>query len=137
MASGFFSNIVREPLAGQEAVLPVPRDVMHWMASPRAAVNFCIHAAEIDGEKVGPRRNLTLPGVAATVGEMIEALERVAGSEVVARIKEVPDETIIGIVDNWPKRFVAKRAESLGFQAEASFDAIIKAHIEDELGGSV
>ncbi len=136
-ASGFFSNIIREPLAGQEAVLPVSRDVMHWMASPRAAVNFCVHAAEIDGGEVGPRRNLTLPGVAATVGEMIEALERVAGSDVVARIKEVPDETIIGIVKNWPRRFEAKRVEALGFQAEDSFDAIIRAHIEDELGGSI
>src|SRR5436305_13134591 len=34
-ASGFFSNIMREPLAGEEAVLPVSEDVRHWQASPK------------------------------------------------------------------------------------------------------
>ncbi|TIS05703.1 MAG: NAD-dependent epimerase/dehydratase family protein, partial [Mesorhizobium sp.] len=87
-ASSFFSGIIREPLSGQEAILPVPR----------SAVNFLIHAAEIDGDKVGPRRNLTMPGVAVTVGEQIEALGRIAGAEVVKRIRERPDETIWAIV---------------------------------------
>src|ERR1700722_15545915 len=41
-ASGFFSSIIREPLAGQEAVLPVEESVMHWHASPRAAVGFLL-----------------------------------------------------------------------------------------------
>ena len=80
-ASGFFSGIIREPLNGQEAILPVPRSVVHTHASPRSAVNFLIHAAQIDGAAVGPRRNLTMPGVAVTVGEQIEALERIAGAE--------------------------------------------------------
>ena len=80
-ASGFFSGIIREPLNGEEAILPVPRSVVHTHASPRSAVNFLIHAAEIDGSAVGPRRNLTMPGVAVTVGEQIEALERIAGAE--------------------------------------------------------
>src|SRR5246127_114548 len=44
-ASGFFSSIIREPLSGQEAVLPVSEDVRHWFASPRAAVGFLLHAA--------------------------------------------------------------------------------------------
>ncbi|TIP56825.1 MAG: SDR family oxidoreductase, partial [Mesorhizobium sp.] len=74
-ASGFFSGIIREPLNGQEAILPVPRSVVHTHASPRSAVNFLIHAAGIDGSAVGPRRNLTMPGVAVTVGEQIDALE--------------------------------------------------------------
>jgi nucleoside-diphosphate-sugar epimerase len=134
-ASGFFSGIIREPLAGQEAILPVPRSVLHTHASPRSAVNFLIHAAEIDGDAVGPRRNLTMPGVAVTVGEQIEALERIAGSEVVKRIREQPDETIWAIVKGWPTRFEARRARALGFAAEESFDDIIRAHIEDELGG--
>ena len=80
-ASGFFSGIIREPLAGMEAILPVSRDVVHTHASPRSAVGFLIRAAEIDGAKVGPRRNLTMPGVGVTVGEQIEALERVAGAQ--------------------------------------------------------
>ncbi len=133
-ASGFFSNIIREPLAGKEAVLPVSRDVKHWMASPDSAAGFCIHAAEIEGDKVGPRRNLTLPGIAVSVGEMIEALGRIAGPEAVALIREEPDEAINVIVSNWPREFDAARAISLGFRCETSFDDIIQAHIKDTRG---
>ena len=135
-ASGFFSNIIREPLAGQEAVLPVAEDVRHWHASPRSAVGFLIHAAGIDLDLVGPRRNLTLPGLSVTVGEQIEALRRIAGANVVARIRREPDETIIRIVAGWARNFDASRARSLSFVAEQSFDEIIRAHIEDELGGN-
>jgi len=133
-ASGFFSGIIREPLNGQEAILPVPRSVVHTHASPRSAVGFLMLAAEIDGETVGPRRNLTMPGVGVTVGEQIEALERVAGSNVVSLIREVPDETIWSIVRNWPTRFESRRARELGFKAETSFDEIVKVYIEEELG---
>ena len=136
-ASSFFSGIIREPLAGQEAVLPVPRDVVHTHASPRSAVNFLIHAASIDGARVGPRRNLTMPGVGVTVQEQIDALRAVAGDKVVALIKEQPDETIWAIVKNWPTRFDAKRARDLGFEAERNFEDIIRAHIADELSGKV
>ncbi|MCO5162554.1 MAG: SDR family oxidoreductase [Mesorhizobium sp.] len=133
-ASGFFSGIIREPLNGEAAILPVPRSVVHTHASPRSAVGFLMRAAEIDGDLVGPRRNLTMPGVGVTVGEQIEALERVAGSNVVSLIREVPDETIWSIVKNWPTRFESRRARELGFEAETSFDEIVKAYIEEELG---
>ena len=136
-ASGFFSNICREPLAGKEAVLPVSDDVMHWHASPRAAVGFLIHAAAIDGAKVGPRRNLTMPGLACTVGEQIEALRKVGGEKVVARIRRERDPVIEKIVSGWPRKFDAKRATALGFRAEATFEDILKVHIEDELGGKI
>ena len=94
-ASGFFSNIIREPLAGEEAVLPVSEDVQHWHASPKSAVGFLVHAGTMDLSAMGARRNLSMPGLAATVGEQIAALERVAGKKVVSRIKRVPDPTII------------------------------------------
>ncbi len=87
-ASGFFSGIIREPLAGQEAILPVPRDVVHTHASPRSAINFLIHAAGLDGAAIGPRRNLTMPGVGVTVQEQIDALQKVAGNNVVSLIKD-------------------------------------------------
>src|SRR5262249_1757733 len=61
-ASGFFSSIIREPLSGEEAVLPVPDDLRHWHASPRAAVGFLLRAATIDGDALGHRRCLTMPG---------------------------------------------------------------------------
>lgn len=136
-ASGFFSNILREPLVGQEAVLPVSRDVRHWFASPRAAVGFLRHAAEIDTAALGWRRTLSVPGLSATVGEEIEALRRVAGDKAVGLIREEPDEKIAGMVEGWPRNFDARRAASLGFVAENSFDEIIRIHVEDELGGRI
>ncbi|MCZ8376245.1 MAG: SDR family oxidoreductase [Beijerinckiaceae bacterium] len=136
-ASGFFSNICREPLAGKEAVLPVSEEVRHWHASPRAAVGFLVHAATIDTAKVGPRRNLTMPGLSCTVGEQIEALRRVGGETVVARIRRQPDPVIEKIVAGWPRNFDAKRAVGLGFRAESTFDEILRVHIEDELGGQI
>ncbi len=134
-ASGFFSNILREPLAGQEAVLPVSEDVRHWHASPRAAVGFLLHAATIDLAPLGARRALSMPGLSATVAEQIEALRRVAGDKAVARIRREPDPAIAAIVAGWPRNFDTRRAHALGFRAENSFDEIIRAHIEDELGG--
>ena len=136
-ASGFFSNILREPLSGREAVLPVSRDVRHWFASPRAAVGYLLHAAELDTAKLGWRRSLSVPGLSATVGEEIEALRRVAGDKAVALIRDVPDPTIIRIVDGWARNFDAQRALSLGFRGDASFDEIIRIHVEDELGGKI
>lgn len=134
-ASGFFSNIIREPLAGQEAVLPVGEDVRHWHASPRAAVGFLLHAAALDTRLLGWRRNLTLPGLSVTVGEQIAALRDFAGEKVAARIQRVPDPAIAAIVAGWPRKFDAARASALGFRAETSFAEIIRAHVEDELGG--
>ncbi len=131
-ASGFFSNIIREPLAGMEAVLPVSEDVRHWHASPRAAVGFLLHAATIDSSTIGPRRNLTMPGISVTVGEQIAALKKIAGAETVSLIRRDPDETIIKMVAGWPQNFDATRAKRLGFQAETSFEEIIRVHIEDE-----
>ena len=136
-ASGFFSNILREPLVGQEAILPVSRDVRHWFASPRAAIGFLIHAAELDTTQLAWRRTLSVPGLSATVGEEIDALRRVAGDKAVKLIREVPDERIIAMVDGWPQNFAAKRAEALGFTAEKTFDEIIRIHVEDELGGKI
>lgn len=136
-ASGFFSGIIREPLDGKEAILPVPRSVVHTHASPRSAVGFLIHAAGLPGDAIGPRRCLNMPGVAVTVGEQIEALARIAGDDVAALVRDEPDETIWAIVKNWSTRFEAKRARELGFTAETSFDDIVKIHIEEELGGRI
>jgi nucleoside-diphosphate-sugar epimerase len=134
-ASGFFSGIIREPLAGQEAVLPVADSVRHTHASPRSAVGFLIHAAGLTREQLGPRINLAMPGVCCTVAEQIEALSRIAGPKVAARIRREPDELVARIVAGWPERVEAQRARELGFTAEANFDDIIRAHIADELGG--
>jgi D-erythronate 2-dehydrogenase len=136
-ASGFFSNILREPLAGQEAILPVPDTVRHWHASPRAAVNFLIRAMTMDLSVLGNRRNLNMPGLSATVAEQIEALRRIAGEKAVKLIRRKPDPVIGKIVEGWPRNFDTARSLSLGFAAEKTFDDIIRIHIEDELGGKL
>jgi D-erythronate 2-dehydrogenase len=136
-ASGFFSSIVREPLAGQDAVLPVDEKILHTHASPRAAVGFLIHAAGLAPGRLGARINLTMPGVSCTVAEQIAALRRIAGDKVAARIRREADPLVARIVDGWPHRFNAARARELGFVAEGSFDEIIRIHIEDELGGVI
>ena len=134
-ASGFFSNILREPLAGQPAVLPVDEGVRHWHASPRAAVGFLTHAATMDTGPLGHRRVLNMPGLSATVAEQIEALRRATGDEAVALIRREPDPKIIAMVDGWAQDFAPERALALGFRADSSFDEIVRIHIEDELGG--
>ncbi|MCY6379474.1 D-erythronate dehydrogenase [Hoeflea prorocentri] len=136
-STSFFSNILREPLVGKEAVLPVPRDLRHWYSSPRATAGFLTHAAEVDLDAVGPRRALTMPGITATVAELIEALGRVAGQDRVALIREEPDAFITRLVSSFPTRFDPARAIELGFVADQSIDEIIRIHIEDELGGQL
>ena len=127
----------REPLVGREAVLPVPETVRHWHASPRSAVEFLVRAATLDGQQVGPRRTLSMPGLSATVGEQIEALRRVAGEQAVRLIRREPDESIMRVVETWATALEATRAVRLGFAAASSFDEIIRVHIDDELGGSL
>jgi nucleoside-diphosphate-sugar epimerase len=134
-ASGFFSGIIREPLAGHEAVLPVSEDILHTHATPRSAVGFLLHAAALTHEQLSPRINLTMPGVCCTVGEQIAALRRVAGDGVASRIRHQPDQLVMRIVDGWPHRMDAARARALGFRAENTFDEIIRIHIEDDLDG--
>jgi nucleoside-diphosphate-sugar epimerase len=136
-ASGFFSSIIREPLAGQEAVLPVADTVLHTHASPRAAINYLLHAAGLSREHIGPRVNLAMPGIACTVAEQIAAWRRIAGDKVASRIRREPDALITRIVGGWPHRLDAARALALGFRPDQSFDDIIRAHIEDELGGRI
>lgn len=134
-ASSFFSGIIREPLNGQEAILPVDDDVRHWHASPRAAAGFLVHAAGLDMALLGTNRVLTMPGVSCTVGEQIEALARVAGDRAVALIRREPDETIRKIVGGWPRNFDPQRALALGFKADRDFDEIVRIYMEEELDG--
>ena len=131
-ASGFFSGIIREPLSGREAVLPVSEDVRHWFASPRSAVGFLVHAATLDAGALRDLRPLNMPGLSATVAEQIAALREVGGEEAVALIRREPDETIVRIVESWPRNFDARRARELGFRAETSFAEIIRVYLEDE-----
>ena len=132
-ASSFFSGIIREPLNGVEAILPVPDTVRHWHASPRSAARFLRHAATLDLDQMGPKRALNMPGVSCTVAEQIEALREVAGNDAVALIKPQPDETIMKIVEGWARDFAPERAKSLGFTADKDFASIIRTYIDEDL----
>lgn len=131
-ASGFFSGILREPLAGKRSVLPVKETVKHWLASPRSAVAFLIRAATLDTAGLGARRTLNMPGVAATVADQIAALRRAAGPEAEALIDRKPDQAIEVIVAGWPKSFSSDRAIKLGFVAETTVDDLIEVYLEDD-----
>lgn len=137
-ASGVFSNIIREPLMGIEATLTAGKDASMIFTSPRSAVGFLIHAAQMDTSGLGARRSLMMPGIYATLGDEIDALRRVAGDKIVGFIKEEIDPFVQEMLKSWNfPRFDAKRARSLGFTCEDSFDELIKTHIADELGGQI
>lgn len=135
-ASGFFSSIIREPLAGKNAMLPVAEDTLHSHASPRAAVGYLLHAATLDIAKLEERPNLMMPAVACTIAGQIEALRKAGGDAAVARIQRVRDTLIERIVASWPHTFEAKRALALGFVPDKDFDEIVAIYVEEELGGN-
>jgi len=130
-ASSFFSGIIREPLAGEPSVCPVSPDVSHPVTSAGATVDGLITVFECSREAYGGRTALNLPGLNVTVQEMLDALERVAGPEVRARVTFERNETIAGIVSRWPKGSSSVRANKLGLFAEKTFDDIIRQYIAD------
>lgn len=130
-ASSFFSGIIREPLAGEEAILPVSPDVSHPVSSPQRTVEGLIAVYEATREAFVGRTALNLPALNVTVQQMLDALERVAGPKVRARVTPQRDERIAGIVANWPKGATAARARGLGLLPETSFDDIIRQYIAD------
>lgn len=132
-ASGFFSGILREPINGQTAQLPVADTVRHWFASPRAAIGFLTHAATLNRDQIGLRCNMNLPGLSATVADQIESLRNIVGNDAVALIRQEADPAIASIVAGWPETFDAARASALGFVAETSFDQIIQVYLDDEV----
>ena len=131
-ASGFFSGIIREPLAGQAAYLPVPTTVRQPHASPRSAIGFLVHAAELDGDDVGHRRNMTMPSISATVQDQLDALAEVAGPNALSLIEDRADPAVATIVEGWPQRFATDRADDLGFGCEQNYVEIIQAYLEDD-----
>jgi nucleoside-diphosphate-sugar epimerase len=133
-ASSFFSGIIREPLAGQDAELPVDVSVSHPMTSPARTVEGLIAVFEASREAFVGRTALNLPALNVTVQQMLDALEAVAGPAVRARVKMKRDERIAGIVANWPQGASALRANALGLQPEANFEDIIRQYIADCAG---
>ena len=130
-ASGFASGIIREPLAGIDAPLPVPPETEMWVASPRTVVGMLLHALELSPGDWGWQRSLNLPGLTVSMREEIDALRAVAGEAVAARIHDAPDEAVMRLVRTWAARFDTARATSMGFAADADFASIVRAYVED------
>ena len=130
-ASSFFSGIIREPLAGVEAVCPVDESVAHPVSSPTRTVAGLIAVYEASREAMGGRLALNLPALNVTVREMLAALEAVAGPAVRSRVRFERDARIAGIVANWPKGASGERAARLGLAPEARFADIVEQYIAD------
>jgi nucleoside-diphosphate-sugar epimerase len=132
-ASTFASSMIREPLAGREAVCPVSPDTVMALASPRRIVAGLLHAHDLPADAFGTSRSLQLPGFSVAVGEMAAAVRRAGGEPAYARIRWEPDPQIQQIISGWPQVLQARRAQALGFDAEAGIDEVIQAFIEDDL----
>ncbi|HEX9241400.1 MAG TPA: D-erythronate dehydrogenase [Anaeromyxobacter sp.] len=136
-ASSFASGIVREPLSGVEAVCPVSGDTRLWVLSPRRAVEGLVLGHELPAAALGDVRSVNVPGLSVSAGEMVQALEAVAGAAVAARIRWEPDPLVQRIVGSWPARWDVSRARRLGFEGDPDFPSVIRAHVADELGGKL
>jgi len=133
-ASSFASGIIREPLSGEEAICPVEAETELWLASPRQVVASLLHAYTLPASAWGNRRSLNLPGITVRVGEMVEALRKVAGDAPVSRIRWEPDARIKAIVQSWPARFNTARADAMGFGRDTSFEAMVRDYVEGTKG---
>lgn len=128
-ASSFASSIIREPLAGQDAVLPVAEDTRLWLSSPATVVANLVHALTLDAPDTGAGTALNLPGMTVTVAAMLDSLARLGGAAARARVRAEPDARIAAIVGSWPAAFDVSRALALGFVRDAGFDAAVAQHI--------
>jgi nucleoside-diphosphate-sugar epimerase len=131
-ASAFASSIIREPLAGREAICPVLPDTVMALASPRRIVEGLLRAHDLPADAFGTNRSLQLPGFSVAVGEMAAAVRRAGGEAARARIRWEPDPQIQQIISGWPQTLSATRAEALGFAADSGIDEVVQAFIEDD-----
>ncbi|KAF2261287.1 NAD-dependent epimerase/dehydratase-like protein [Lojkania enalia] len=124
-ASSFVSGIVREPVHGQESELPVDPNIGIWLCSPRTLARNLVHAMEVPGQNFGHFRTVLLPGYTATSGEILQALEKIAGKDTRALVKEKRDAKIERIVLSWPAKYDTSRAKSLGFAEDVGLERTI------------
>ncbi|MEM9735669.1 MAG: D-erythronate dehydrogenase [Pseudomonadota bacterium] len=132
-ASGFMSSIFREPLQGIEARCPVSPDYLHWYLSPRKCVANLIHGAEVDAEAMGMNRAFVLPGRTHRLGDMVEAMRRVAGDAPCDLIRWERDPAIEAIVLNWVSQLNPAKALRLGFEADDTFEDNLRYFLEDDI----
>ncbi|KAG4420721.1 hypothetical protein IFR04_006107 [Cadophora malorum] len=127
-ASSFLSGMIREPLNGQESVLPLKdRSFGSWVCSPKTLVLNLVHALKLDSSKLPSHvREVNMPGMYVTIQDMMDALEKVAGKDKLQYIKEESDPATEAILRSWADKFDNKYAYSLGFQADGSFEQAVE-----------
>jgi nucleoside-diphosphate-sugar epimerase len=130
-ASGFFSGMIREPLAGVRAACPVADETQVAISSPTRTIEGLIRAAEASDAQWGPRTAVNLPSLSTTVGEMAASLGRVAGTAATDLLDRTPDPVIRRIVKSWPGRFETVRARALGLGSDASFEDVIREYVRE------
>ncbi|MGD9715350.1 MAG: D-erythronate dehydrogenase, partial [Thermomicrobiales bacterium] len=136
-ASSFVSGIIREPLNGEEVVCPVAPETRVWVLSPRKAIENLVYAHDMSSEALGDTRWVNVPGISVSIAEMAAALERIAGKEVVNRIRWERDPAIVRLVDTWPGEWNPERALALGFSGISSIEESIRNYMEDDLPSAV
>ncbi len=131
-ASSFASGVLREPLSGVESVCPVAAETGVWLLSPKRVTQAFLHAHDLAASAWPTTRTVNLPGIAVSVAEMLEGLQRVAGASVARRVRFEADARIQAIVKTWPSRLKTPRALDMGFQADPDIDTVIRDYIADE-----
>lgn len=130
-ASSFLSGMLREPLAGQRARVPVAADTPVALSSPTRTVQGLLCAAQTGTTEWGARTAMNLPALTTTVGAMAQALEDLAGPAATALLDWEPDARIAAIVTAWPSRIHSARAQALGLQADADFHTILRDYVRE------
>lgn len=130
-ASGFLSGILREPIHGKPAGLPVSEQSKVWIASPNISVAGLIHAARVPWEQINDLNPLNLRGISVRVSEMLDALELVAGAKARGLVHAQPDETVAKIVTSWPSDFNTDRAQALGFPVNTDMKQIVMEYCQE------
>ena len=72
-------------------------------------------------------RQVIVPGITATVGEMLQALKEVGGEEALKLVKRkqmTPD--VQAVLDSWSVRFDVTKALKLGFVPEQPFRGAVE-----------
>jgi nucleoside-diphosphate-sugar epimerase len=131
-ASSFASSVIREPLNGVDAPCPVAASTRIWVSSPRTVIANLMMGHDAPAARFTHTRSINVPGMCVGVGEMVDALRRVAGAAVADRVKWRPDPVVERIVATWPPRFAPVLGPSLGMHADENFESIIHQYIEDE-----
>ena len=132
-ASSFMSSIFRDTLEGRTANCPVGRAYLVWHSAPRTVVANIIHAAQIQGSDFGFNRNINLPGRSDTIGDMIAAMETVAGPDPSSRITWEPDAAVEKIALGWRGAVAHTKALRLGFKGDISFEDNVRWFLEDDI----